>query len=84
MYTSLKTKLENNQKVVLLVWLLTGEVADCFMIEWDKEFIHKCKTLGINLLLYSRFKDDIFVAATSLEKGTAFVNSRSYDLFYLL
>lgn len=23
---------------------LTGEVADCFMIQWEKECIHKCKT----------------------------------------
>ena len=26
---------------------LTGEVADCFMLNWDKKFLDKLKTLGI-------------------------------------
>jgi hypothetical protein len=55
---------------------LTGEVADCFMIRWDKLFTKKCKDLGVNLTLYSRFKDDIFISASNLEKGTKLVEGR--------
>ena len=39
------------------------------MIKWDKLFIQKCKVLGIKTF-YSRFKDDIFISAASLENGT--------------
>ena len=49
---------------------LTGEVADCFMINWDKKFMKKCEDMSITLTMYSRFKDDIFVSALDLEKGT--------------
>ena len=55
---------------------LTGEIADCYMIEWDKQFIQKCKNIGINLSLYSRFKDDIFISATNLEKGTKLADEK--------
>ena len=51
---------------------LTGEVADCFMLKWDKKFIQATKDLGISLTFYSRFKDDIFVSAKNLKKGTKF------------
>ena len=47
----------------------TGEMADCFMANWDKEFMKKLNQLEIELLLYSRFKDDINVVAECLEKG---------------
>ena len=53
---------------------LTGEIADCFMIRWDKKFLQKCRDVGIKLTTYSRFKDDTFVAAVSLENGTKFVD----------
>ena len=53
---------------------LTGEVADCFMLKWDKKFLEKLESLGINPLVYSRLKDDILIAVESLEKGTKFVN----------
>jgi hypothetical protein len=33
---------------------LTGEVADCFMNNWDKKFIKKTESIGIKLNLYSR------------------------------
>ena len=55
---------------------LTGEVADCFMLKWDKKFIQATKDLGISLTFYSRFKDDIFVSAKNLEKGTKFKDGR--------
>ena len=53
---------------------LTGEVADCYMLNWDKQFLDRLKTLGIETLLYSRLKDDILIATESLDKGTRFVN----------
>ena len=40
------------------------------MLKWDKKFIQATKDLGISLTFYSRFKDDIFVSAKNLEKGT--------------
>ena len=55
---------------------LTGEVADCFMNKWDKLFVQKCKDMNIDLMMYSRFKDDIFVSALSLEKGTNIVDGK--------
>ena len=42
------------------------------MIEWDKKFIQKTKLLGIDLLLYKRFKDDIFIVAEVIEKGSKY------------
>ena len=52
---------------------LTGEVADCYMLNWDKKFLNKLKTLGMVPLVYSRFKDDILIAIEALEKGTKYV-----------
>ena len=53
---------------------LTGEVADCYMIEWDKKFLEKLNGLGITPIIYVRFKDDTFIAAKKLEKGTKLEN----------
>ena len=55
---------------------LTGEIADCFMIKWDKKVLQKCRDVGIQISTYSRFKDDIFVSAASLENGTKFVDGK--------
>ena len=55
---------------------LTGEVADCYLIQWDKKFLEKLKTIGIELILYERFKDDITVMLESLEKGSKFENGK--------
>ena len=49
---------------------LTGDIADCYLIEWDKKFIKKAKYLGLDLILYKRFKDDIFIIAEVIEKGS--------------
>ena len=51
---------------------LTGDIADCYLIEWDKKFIQKTKLLGIDLLLYKRYKDDIFIVAEVIEKGSKY------------
>ena len=55
---------------------LTGEVAECYMLNWDKKFLKKVKDIGIILHVYSRFKDDIFISANSLEKGTKLVEGK--------
>ena len=49
---------------------LTGELADAFMVEWDKEVVKRVKEVGVDLLLYERYKDDINVVAVSVERGT--------------
>ena len=51
---------------------LTGDIADCYLIEWDKKFIQKTKLLGIDLLLYKRYRDDIFIVAEVIEKGSKY------------
>ena len=51
---------------------LTGDVADCAMVDWDKKLLKKLKTLGIHPALYERFKDDITILLESLDKGTIF------------
>ena len=33
---------------------LTGEVADCYMLNWDRKFLEKLKTIGIESFVYSR------------------------------
>ena len=55
---------------------LTGEIADCLMIHWDKKFLEKLKSLNLVPELYSRFKDDIAVVIESLEKGSKLVEER--------
>ena len=52
---------------------LTGEVADCYILNWDKKFLTKLETLGMVPLVYSRLKDDILIAIEALEKGTKYV-----------
>ena len=55
---------------------LTGEVADCWMLNWDKKFLEKLKSVGIESLMYSRLKDDILIITESLEKGTKFEDDK--------
>ena len=51
---------------------LTGEIAECYMINWDKLFLEKLKSLGISPEIYERFKDDITMMLEVIEKGTKF------------
>ena len=53
---------------------LTGDIADCYLIGWDKIFIEKLKSLGIDPILYERFKDDITLIVECLEKGSKYEN----------
>ena len=41
---------------------LTGQVADCFMIDWEQRYMKSLEKYNIFPLLYSRFKDDILMA----------------------
>ena len=38
---------------------MTGELAAIFMSWWDKEFLKKLRSLGIEVLKYKRYVDDI-------------------------
>ena len=49
---------------------LTGQVADCYMIDWDKRYLQRLAKYNLIPVLYSRFKDDILMAIRRLENGT--------------
>ena len=49
---------------------LTGEIADCIMIAWDKKLLAKLKDFELIPDVYTRFKDDIDVVIETLEKGS--------------
>ena len=49
---------------------LTGEIADCLMLNWDKKLIEKLTDLKMKPEVYTRFKDDIEIVIESLEKGS--------------
>ena len=49
---------------------LTCEIADCFMIRWEKQFLKKYKDIGICIVMYSRFKGNTFISALAVDKGT--------------
>ena len=55
---------------------LTGEVADCCMIDWDRKFIKKLKELNLAVPLYSRFKDDMLLVAKAVENGVKFEDGK--------
>ena len=55
---------------------LTGEVAECAMIDWDKRLLQKLSGLGIHPALYKRFKDDITILLEKLENGTIYKNGK--------
>ena len=55
---------------------LTGEVADCAMVDWDNKLLEKLSQLGIHPAIYKRFKDDITMLLERLEKGTVFKDGK--------
>jgi hypothetical protein len=55
---------------------LTGEIADCLMIDWDRKLLAKLKTFKMIPEVYTRFKDDIELVIESLEKGSSLVEGR--------
>ena len=55
---------------------LTGEIADCLMIDWDKKLLIELKKYRMIPEVYTRFKDDIEIAIESLEKGSKLVEDK--------
>ena len=49
---------------------LTGEIADCLIIDWDEKLLAELKKFRMNPEVYTRFEDDIEIAIESLEKGS--------------
>jgi hypothetical protein len=49
---------------------LTGEIADCIMIDWDKTILAELEKVGVTPDVYIRFKDDITIVNEALEKGS--------------
>ena len=55
---------------------LTGQVADCFMVDWDKRYLRRLEKYNLKPVLYSRFKDDILMAIKRLENGSKLVDDK--------
>ena len=53
---------------------ITGEIADCLMVDWDSKFLEKLKSFKLVPEVYTRFKDDIEILIESLEAGSKFEN----------
>ena len=51
---------------------LLGNIADCYLIEWDKQFIKKLKSPVIEMIFYQHFKGDITIMVEAIEKGLKF------------
>ena len=52
---------------------LTGEIADCLMIDWDKKLLDKLKLYELVPEVYTRFKDDIQIVIEAIETGSKIV-----------
>ena len=55
---------------------LTGEIADCIMIDWDNKLLAKLKSVKIDPEIYTRFKDDIEIVTECLEKGSILMEDK--------
>ena len=55
---------------------LTGEVADCIMMEWDKKLMMELEKVNIETYVFTRFKDDIELVAESVERGTKLIDGK--------
>ena len=55
---------------------LTGEIADCLMIDWDKKLLEELKRHSMIPEVYTRFKDDIGIAMESCEKGSRLIEDK--------
>ena len=55
---------------------LTGEIADCYLVNWDKKLKRKLEAAGIDLMMYERYKDDIIVIGEELEAGSRLVEDK--------
>ena len=50
---------------------LTRDVAKIYMIHWDKQLIHKVEEIGMKLIVYKRYTDDINVATEDDQRTEA-------------
>ena len=48
---------------------LTNEVACLYMLRWDRKFRRKLRRLGIEVILYRRYVDDITVILNRITRG---------------
>ena len=55
---------------------LTGEIADCIMLDWEQTLLAELKKLEIVPEIYTRFKDDITIVSESLEEGSQIVEGK--------
>ena len=76
MSINLTIKLESRTRGGPIGLKLTGEIADCVMIDWDKKLLTKLKSYKLIPDVYTRFKDDIEVAMDSLERGSKLENDK--------
>ena len=52
---------------------LTGDLAQIFMMYWEKEFLKRLERQGVEVLLYKRYVDDIVIALRSMDKRCMYV-----------
>jgi hypothetical protein len=57
---------------------MAGEASRVYMLGWDKDFIHKVKALGLSLLLYARYVDDITLVCRNIHQCWSYdpINNR--------
>ena len=55
---------------------LTGELADIFMLWWDRTFVNMLADLGLLPELYTRFKDDTTILSDELPPGSMLHNGK--------
>ena len=55
---------------------LTGQVADCYMIDWDSKFMQRLEKYEILPAFYSRFKDDILIVTERLQNGSENIDGK--------
>ena len=53
---------------------ITGELADVFMVWWDKEILKKMRSSAMDPALYKRYKDDINTAVDQVPEGTVYMD----------
>ena len=63
---------------------LTGELAAIFMMWWDKELLRRVHQLGIEVVLYKRYVDDIDMAVKTPREKKKLTRSRGKEKKYQL
>ena len=54
--------------------VLTGNIAQVFMIWWDQQLKLRLNSLGLFVAMYKRYVDDIDITAKRVLLGTHYVN----------